>query len=709
MNTTLVRISAHGDVLVALVDNPPVNALSPGVPEGLLQALDTAAADPSITAVVVAGSGRTFIAGADITLLEQLAWGDFSAKPELRPLLQRVERSPKPVVMAIHGTALGGGLELAMAGHFRVAVASARMGLPECTLGIIPGAEGTQRLPRLAGVQKALDMIVTSKPITAADALAHGIIDAIVEGDLVEGAVAFARTKAAAGGPYPVTSARQDRLGTAETNAPHFDAARALARKIRPHQPAPLKAIDAIEAATRLPFDEGSRQETALMLECVTTEPAKALIHVFFAERAVSKIPGLPKDTTARGVRTVGIIGAGTMGSGIAMACANAGLDVLLTDEQADALERGFEAMRRNYAISVSRGRFTEADVADRMARVRRAGSVDDLCDADLVVEAVFEDLALKQQIFAALDRVVKPGCLLATNASTLSIDRIADATSRPGDVIGLHFFNPANVMRLVEIVRGPRSSPEAVATALAVARKLGKVGVVVGDGPGFVGNRMMLPYMYEANYIVEEGATPEEVDRALTGFGMAMGMFAVDDMGGLDVAIRAQRALGHFSDPAERRPLVQPKLHELGRLGQKTGRGWFLYGDDRKPKPDPEVVALIRETATGAGIPQRTFSDEEIAERLILMLVNEGAKALEAGVAIRASDVDTVYVTGYGFPAWRGGPMFYADRLGLPRVLERIQSFEREFGPRWTPAPLLERLARTSGTFRALDTGRQG
>jgi 3-hydroxyacyl-CoA dehydrogenase len=709
MSSSLVRTETRHTVLVIFVDNPPVNALSVGVPEGLMAAIEEADRRPDVTAVVIAGAGRTFIAGADITLLEKMAWGDMSGKPDLRPLLLRVEACTKPVVMAIHGTALGGGLELAMAGNYRVAVGSAKMGLPECTLGIIPGAEGTQRLPRLVGVEKALDMVVTSKPISAADALASGLIDRIVEGDLVDGAVAFAREKAAAGATHPVTSRRQDRLGDAVANAPLFEAARALAKKIRRHQPAPLKAIDAIEAATRLPFDEGSKKETALFVEAVATEPAKALIHVFFAERAVSKIPGLPKEANPRPVARVGIIGAGTMGSAIAMACTNAGLEVLITDESQAGLDRGFESMRKNYAISVTRGRFTEAGVTERMARVRPAASLAELSDVDVIVEAVFEDLALKQRLFAEMDRVAKPGCLLATNASTLSIDAIAAATSRPGDVIGLHFFNPANVMRLLEIVRGPRTNHETLATALALGKTLGKVGVVVGDGPGFVGNRMMLPYMYEANYLVEEGATPEQVDNALTGFGMAMGMFAVDDMGGLDVAIRAQKALGHFSDPAERRPLVQPRLVEMGRLGQKTGRGWFMCGEDRKPKPDPEIVELIRREARAAGVRQRSFTDAEIVERLIFMLINEGAKALEDGVAIRASDIDTIYVNGYGFPAWRGGPMFYADRVGLAVIHERLKSFAAEFGARWRPAPLVARLAEQGGTFRDLDAQKRG
>jgi 3-hydroxyacyl-CoA dehydrogenase len=708
MTSSFVRSETHRHVRVVVIDNPPVNALSPGVPEGIMAAVEAADSDPAIKAVVIMAAGRTFVAGADITTLEPLAWDPNAPKPELHDLLSRLESSTKPVVMAIHGTALGGGLEMAMAGHYRVAVSSARLGLPECALGIIPGAEGTQRLPRLVGVEKALNMVVTSKPITAADALAHGLIDEVIDGDLLEGAVAFAERMAAQGGQPPRTSERTDKLGTPADNAPLYDAARALARKVKPQQPAPLKAIDAIELATQLPFAEGCSRETELFLDVVRTEPAKALIHVFFAERAVSRIPDLPKDLKGAPVRRVGIIGAGTMGGGIAMACTNAGLEVLLQDASREGLERGLDAVRKNYAVSVTRGRFTEEGVAERLARITPQLDLSGFETADIIIEAVFEDMALKKDVFAQLDRVARPDAILATNTSTLDIDEIAGVTSRPPQVVGLHFFSPANVMRLLEIVRGSQTSPATLATALTFARTLGKVGVVVGNGPGFVGNRMMFPYMYETQYMVEEGATPQQVDAALTGFGMAMGMFAVDDMAGIDVAIRAQRALNHFANPTERRPLVQPALVEAGRLGQKTGKGWYLYGDDRKPRPDPDVIDLIRSKAREAGIAQRTFTDNDIVERAIYALINEGARVLDAGLALRASDIDTIYVSGYGFPAWRGGPMFYADRVGLAHIYARVSAFHREFGPRWAPAPLLERLAKSGGTFRELDRQRR-
>jgi 3-hydroxyacyl-CoA dehydrogenase len=704
----MVTHRALGRILVVTIDNPPVNALSDGVPEGVGEAV-RAAADAAIDAVVIICAGRTFIAGADITLLERTAWGDLASKPDLRPLLRDVEDCPKPIVMAIHGTALGGGLELAMAAAYRIAARSARMGLPEVTLGVIPGAEGTQRLPRLVGVETALNMIVTSKPMTADEALAAGLIDEVVDGDLLEAAVAFAIQRVASGERPQKTSAKQDRLGTPESNAPLFAAARALAKKIRPHQPAALVAIDAIEAATRLPFAEGSDRETALFIDTVQTEPAKALIHVFFAERAVSKVPGLSKDLRPRRVERIGIIGAGTMGSGIAMACANAGLNVRLQDQTDDALTRGLENIRRNYATSVKRGRFTEAAVAERLARIEPQRDLAGFDEVDLIIEAAFEDLDLKRGLFRAIDDIAKPGCVLATNTSTLNIDDLASHTSRPADVIGLHFFSPANVMRLLEIVRGAATAPDVLVTAQSLAKTLGKIGVVVGNGPGFVGNRMLFPYLYECQFLVEDGATPRQVDAALTGFGMAMGLFAVDDMAGIDVAIRVRQAMGHFREPGVRAPLVQPQLHAMGRLGQKTGKGWYTYGDDRKPVPDPVIESLIRSTAEGAGIPQRSFSDQDIVERAVFALINEGARALEAGLALRASDVDIIYTSGYGFPAWRGGPMFYADRVGLEHVLNRIRAFHSEFGDRWAPAPMLEHLAASGRTFRDRDREARG
>jgi 3-hydroxyacyl-CoA dehydrogenase len=698
-----VTYALHDDVAVIQIDNPPVNALSVGVPEAIVAAIEKAEDDPAVKAIVIMGAGRTFVAGADIVTLQQAAWGDLAAAPDLHPLLARIEDARTPVIMAIHGTALGGGLELAMAGHYRVAAGSALLGQPEVNLGIIPGAEGTQRLTRLVGVAKALDMCVTGKPIKAHDALAAGLIEEVIEGDLVEGALAFARAIAGRGTPVK-TRDRRDRLGTLESNAPTFASARALATKIRRRQVAPLAAIEAIEAAAALPWEEGCRRERALFFECVQTEQAKAMIHAFFAERAATKLRDVPPGVTPSAIERVAIIGAGTMGGGIAMACANAGIPVTIRDTTQDALDRGVAAVRRNYDASIKRGRLTAEAVAQRLSLVTPQLTQEGVSEADLVIEAVFESMTLKKQVFEELDGTAKPGCILATNTSTLDIDEIAGATSRPQDVIGLHFFSPAHVMRLVEVVRGRATSPAVLVSAVAFAKRIGKVPVVVGNCRGFVGNRMMFPYMYEAQFLVEEGATPEQVDNALTQFGMAMGIFAVDDMAGLDVAWRVRQELGHFSDPAERRPLVADKLNAMGRLGQKAGKGWYRYDEQRKPIPDPEVVELIRATASEAGIPQRTFTDDEIVERCIYALVNEGARILEEGMVERASDIDVIYLNGYGFPIWRGGPMFYADRRGLAAIDTRIAEFQDQLGDRWAPAPLLSQLAASGRTFRGLD-----
>jgi 3-hydroxyacyl-CoA dehydrogenase len=703
-----VTLISEGDVSLIRIDNPPVNALSTAVIDGLSGQVDAAVADPATRAIVLSCAGRTFVAGADITGLQQVAWGGASGAPEMHGLLRRIEDSPKPVVMAMHGTALGGGLELAMAGHYRVATADAQAGLPETNLGLIPGAEGTQRLPRLVGVDKAIEMVVSGRPVKAPEALALGLIDRIVDGDLQAGALAFARERVAAGGPYPKTRERRDKLPPPEAVPALVAAGQELARKTRKHLEAPHVAIEAIAGAATLSFEDGCRRERDLFFErCAPSEQTKALIHAFFAERGVAKVPGVSKDAPTATIATVGIIGAGTMGAGIAMACANAGISVRLSDARPEAIDAGLKTIARNYASSVKRGRFTPEGVAERMARIRTQIGYDGFDQVDLVIEAVYENMALKKQIFATLDTMTRRDAILATNTSTLNIDEIAAATRRPSQVIGLHFFSPANVMRLVEIVRGAATSPSVVAAALLLAKRLGKVGVVVGNCAGFVGNRMMFPYMYEAQFLVEDGATPEQVDRALTGFGMAMGIFAVDDMGGLDVAWRVRQELNQFGEPGVRKPLASDRLCELGHFGQKTGSGWYKYEDGRTPLPNPDTLALIETVRTEAGIVPRTFTDAEIVERTIYALVNEGAKVLEEGFALRAADIDVIYVTGYGFPAFRGGPMFYADRVGLKHVYERISAFHREHGARWTPAPLLARLAAEGKTFRELDAER--
>ena len=714
--TNLVKVSSRDGIAVVEIDNPPVNALSAGVPEGLMQAIANAERDASILAIVIAGAGRTFVAGADIKDLERAAWDATIEPPDIHDLLARVEDATRPVVFAIHGTALGGGLELAMAGHYRVATRDARLGLPEANLGIIPGAEGTQRLPRLVGVERAIEMCVSGRLVPAPEAHAAGLIDRVIDGDLLPGAVAFAREMAGSGGPHRRTRDRRERLGTPDSNAPLFAAGRELAAKIRRNQTAPLAALTAIEAATTMPFEEGRRRERELAIGTVRSEQCRAMVHGFMAERAVAKVPGVTdrvapaageQGRTAADIREVAIIGAGTMGSGIAMACANAGLRVVLTDAAQDRLDAGFTAIRRNYDSSIKRGRLTADAVEERIARVQGRLGSDAVGSADIVIEAVFEEMALKKTVFGAVDAAAKPGAVLATNTSMLDIDAIASATRRPEAVVGLHFFSPAHVMRLVEIVRGSATSPDVLAAALGFAKKLGKVGVVVRNSIGFVGNRMMLPYMYEAQFLVEDGATPEQVDRVLTDFGMAMGIFAVDDLGGLDVAWRIRRELNQFSEPGARKPLVADTLVDMNRLGQKTGKGWYRYEGGRTPIPDPEVLAVIERVTGDAGLRRRAVSDDEIRERTIYALINEGARLLEEGVALRAADVDVIYLTGYGFPGFRGGPMFHADRVGLQRILERVSAFHRELGPRWAPAPLLERLAGEGSTFREWDARR--
>jgi 3-hydroxyacyl-CoA dehydrogenase len=705
-----VRLEQSAELAFVIVDNPPVNALSAGVPEGIADAIARAAADPAVAAIVLMGAGRTFIAGADIAELERAAWDARASLPEMHDILQTIEDAPKPVIVAIHGTALGGGVEVAMAGHYRVAAKDARLGQPEVNLGIIPGAEGTQRLPRLVGIEKAIEMCVGGKPISAPEALAAGLVDRVIDGDLREGAAAFAREVIAGGGRRPRTRERNDRLGTPEANGPIFTAARAMAQKTRPHQPAAIAAVDAIEAAATLPFEDGCRRERELFFtRCVRTTECRALVHAFMAERAVSRVPDVPKDVPVIPIADVAIIGAGTMGAGIAMACANAGLHVTLTDVGADRLQAGLASIRKNYDSSIKRGRLTAEQVAERIGRVDTHTGYDACTTADLVIEAVFESMDLKKEVFAAVDHFAKPGCVLATNTSTLDVDEIASVTQRPESVVGLHFFSPAHVMRLVEIVRGKETSPTVLATALAFARKLGKVGVVVRNGRGFVGNRMMFPYMYEAQFLAEEGAPPEQVDRVLTQWGMAMGIFAVDDLGGLDVAWRCRQELHQFDDPELRKPLVADRLVEMKRLGQKTGKGWYRYeAGDRKPIPDPEIAGIIEQTSTAAGITRASKSDAEILERCIYALINEGARVLDEGIAARAADIDVIYLTGYGFPAYRGGPMFYADTVGLRTVYDRVAAFHREHGKRWAPAPLLERLAREGSSFREYDSRKE-
>jgi 3-hydroxyacyl-CoA dehydrogenase len=697
--STLVRLSRDqdNDIAIITIDNPPVNALSPGVPEGIANAIEEINNDPSVKAAVLIGAGRTFVAGADIKEFGKMTSGK-SRGAGLLPLLLGIENCRKPVVMAIHGAALGGGLELAMAGHYRVASSDAQVGQPEVKLGLIPGAAGTQRLPRLVGVAKALAMCTDGKPVAAAEAFRLGIIDRLIEGDLFAGAVAFAR--GVAGKPIPRTRERVEKLGTIEENAGIISAAREQVRKKQRGLQAPLAAVDAVEAATNRSFEEGCEVERRLFTECLFSDQSKALIHVFLGEREVAKIPDVPKDTAVKPIRSVAVVGSGTMGGGIAMVFANAGIPVVLKEADQPALDQGLAKIRKNYASSVQRGRFTQPFVDERLALITPTLSYDNFASADMVVEAVFEGMALKKQVFQDLDRACNPGAILASNTSTLSIDDIAGVTSRPEFVVGTHFFSPANVMRLLEIVRGKETSKEVIATCMQLSKKLGKIGVLVGNCRGFVGNRMFGPYRREAQFLVEEGAEVEAVDHALVEFGMAMGPLATGDLAGLDVGWRIRKEYRHLEKPGVRQPLAEDRLCEMGRYGQKTGAGWYRYDDQRRALPDPEVTALVRNWTAEAGIPQGKIPASEIVERCLYALVNEGARLLEEGYALRAVDIDIIYLNGYGFPAYRGGPMWYADTIGLKKVYDRVCEFHQQQGEHWEPSPLLSRLAEANQTF---------
>ena len=695
----LVKLALHDDVAVVTIDNPPVNAFGPGVGEGLQEAIQNANLMPDARAIVLLGAGHTFMAGADIREFGKIVSGE-RPRLDLLPYLQAIEDSAKPVVVAIHGAALGAGLETALCGHYRVIAPDAQVGQPEVKLGLIPGAGGTQRLPRLAGVVKALEMCAGGEPVRAAQAVSCGIADRLIDGDLLTGALAFARE--IADRPAPRTSERDEKLNGDFTSA--FEMARARARQKGRGLTAPLAAIDAIEAATELPFAQGCRREAALFDECLFSIQSKALIHAFFGERTVGKIPGISKNTPTIEVRRAAVVGAGTMGGGIAMTYANAGIPVIVKETSPEALDRGMATIRKNYAGSVAKGRITQAVMEQRLALITPQLTYDGFAEADIVVEAVFESMAVKKAVFAELETVSKPGCILASNTSSLDIDQIASVTSRPEMVIGTHFFSPANVMKLLEIVRGHETSDEVIASSMALAKRLGKVAVLARNRRGFIGNRMIAPYIREAHFLVEEGASVEEVNRALYDFGMAMGPLAMDDLTGLDVSRAIRLEFERDDKPGGRRPLVQDLLCERGRFGQKTGRGWSKYDAGRQPSPDEETAHLIEQAARQAGIERRTIPAHEIVDRCILALVNEGARLLEEGIALRAVDIDITYLYGYGFPAWRGGPMFYADTLGLNHALARVKEFERAHGAEvWSPAPLLERLAHGRKTFASL------
>jgi 3-hydroxyacyl-CoA dehydrogenase len=703
----LVRYDVHDRIAVLTIDNPPVNALGPAVWECIDHAVARGVADPGVDAMVLTGAGSTFIAGADIRVFETLKTREDSLlrSAGTHALLKRVEDASKPLVAAIHGNALGGGLEVAMSCHFRVATKDARVGQPEVLLGIIPGAGGTQRLPRLCGAAMALEMCTGGKPVAAPRALEAGIVDHVVEGDLLEGATAFAKARAAAG---EIRKARDIVLTAADTKA-GLDAcerARAALGKGARGATAPYAAVNAIEAAMMLTFDAGSVRERELFADCVVSTESKALRHLFFAEREVAKVPGVPKDTPVAPIRRAAVVGAGTMGGGIAMTYANAGIPVLLKEVDQAALDRGLNTIRRNYESSVARGRMSPQAVEETMARVTPTTSYDGFDQVDIVAEAVFENMDLKTSTFAELGRVTRPDCILASNSSTLDIDAFARASGRPARVIGHHFFSPANVMKLLEIVRGTQTSHEVIATSLKLAKRLNKVGVVVGNCFGFVANRMLAYYMREACLLLEEGASVAQIDRVLTDFGLPVGPFGMQDIAGIDVGARVRQYLASIGKTRAEGPQsdIPDRLFEMGRYGQKTGAGWYTYDapGSRTRIPDPLIEELAAEAAAKRGIARTAVADDEIVARITTALANEGARVLEEGYALRAGDIDVIYVYGFGFPRHRGGPMFYADTVGLPVVLARVKEYRSRFGDYWEPAPLLERLVAEGRGFHS-------
>jgi len=678
----------HGRVALVRWANPPVNGLSFALRQHLSAALDAAVADTAIDAIVLSGEGRMFSGGADI---REFNTPRGVAEPTTPQLIQRIENLGKPVVAAIHGSALGGGLELALGCHWRVADAQAVVALPEVKLGLLPGGGGTQRLPRLVGVEAALDWIVSGRTISAAKALEAGLLDAVFEGDWLSRAIAFAAGLDPAKALRP-TGARA--VTPPADAAALFGAAREKARKTARGLEAPLQCIACVEKSLDGPLQEGLAFERQRFVELVNGTQSKALRHLFFGEREAAKPPPDAQGAALRPVQRVGVIGAGTMGGGIAMAFANAGYAVTLVEVTDAALAKGLETIRRNYAATVAKGKLDAAQMQDRLARIHGSTAMQELAEADLVIEAAFEDIAVKHGLFQQLDAIARPGAILATNTSRLDINDIAAVTRRPQDVVGLHFFSPAHVMKLLEIVRGRATAPDVIATVLGVAKRIGKVPAVVGVCDGFVGNRMVSPYTREAHFLLEEGASPAQVDQAVERFGMAMGPLRMGDMAGLDISWAARKRQAPTRPRHLRYCHIADRLCESGRLGQKTGAGFYRYEPgSRAPVPDPAVESIIDACARESGITRRAITDEEIVERTMYALVNEAARILQDGVARRGSDIDVIYVNGYGFPAARGGPLFYADTVGLPQVLARIEEFHRLHGPLWEPAPLLAQL----------------
>jgi len=688
----VVRCERHDIIAIVTVNNPPVNALSAAVRKGISEAVTEAANDAGVQAIVLACDGRTFVAGADIT-----EFGKPPQSPILGEVIATIESCPKPVVAAIHGTALGGGLELALGCHYRVATKDARLGLPEVKLGLLPGAGGTQRLPRAVGPELAVKMIVTGEPISAAEALKHGLIEEIVEGP-VAGAEAFARKVLAAKRPLRKLRDDDDKLAAARADRSIFTNAAAAATKRNRGLEAPLVCADAVSWALDVPFDEALKKEREAFLTLVAGDQSKAQRYAFFAERAAAKVDDVPEGTKPRNVERVAIIGAGTMGGGIAMSFASAGIPVTLIEMSDEPLQRGLSVMRKNYEATAARGGIPADAPAKRMALITGAVGLEHVKDADLVIEAVFETMAVKKDVFTKLDQYAKPGAVLASNTSYLNINEIAAVTKRPQDVLGMHFFSPANVMRLCEIVRADKTAPDVLMTAVAIAKRIGKVPAVVGVCDGFVGNRMLAARSKQAEKFLFEGALPQQVDAVVTKFGMPMGPFAMGDLAGLDIGWRSRKDRGIKSEIAD-------ALCEAGRFGQKTGKGYYRYeAGSRSPLPDPEVEKLIEETCARLGLKRRAIDDQEILERMIYPMINEGARILEEKIAARPSDIDVIWRYGYGWPVYRGGPMYYADQVGLKHVAERLAHYAKTVGdPSLEPAPLLRRLADEGKTFASL------
>lgn len=683
---SVITTHKDGEVLVIVSNNPPVNALGQAVRAGLQAGIDEALADDSIKAVVVRCDGRTFFAGADIT-----EFGKPPQPPSLPDVINAFENSPKPVIAAIHGTALGGGLEVALGCHYRVAAKSAKLGLPEVKLGLLPGAGGTQRLPRVVGVAEALNMIVIGNPIKASKAAENGLVDKLVDdAELADAAIAFAK-EVAGNATHPKTSERNDKLAAAAADPSVFsNFMEKNGRKMRGFE-APVACVEAVKAAVELPIEEGLKKERELFLKLVSGGQSAALRHVFFAERQANKIDDIAKDTPLIDIKKVGILGAGTMGGGIAMNFLSAGIPVTILEREAPALERGVGIIRKNYENTAKRGRMTEEQVETAMSLLTPTLEMDDLADCDLVIEAVFELMEIKKDVFGKLDKVVKKGAILASNTSYLDVDEIAASTSRPEDVIGLHFFSPANIMKLLEIVRGAKTSDSVLATSMALSKKIGKVAVVAGVCHGFIGNRMLAKRQQQAQQMILEGAKPWDVDRVLTEFGLPMGPFQMADLAGLDLG---------WSAETSKSSTVREVLCERGRRGQKTGKGFYDYDEARRGSPSDETMEIITAFIEKSGNTPRTVDDQEILERLLYPMVNEGAKILEEGMSQRASDIDVVWMNGYGWPAYTGGPMFWADQVGLDKIVAGLEKHADKLGDDFSISPMLKDKATKGEKF---------